>query len=127
MIKSASANALRTITNEITIYHTHPQIHAIAGRALPDQMIKYKHALMLYKLIMQCSPSEEFIYLNFQANLNERQQHHNFIKIQNYTVGNNILLNRMCSLNYEIPKTMTEVSYLTYKIKCKAKFLNTIT
>ena len=23
MIKSASANALRTITNEITIYHTH--------------------------------------------------------------------------------------------------------
>ena len=26
MIKNASANALRTITNEITIYHTHTQI-----------------------------------------------------------------------------------------------------
>ena len=29
MIKYASANALRTITNEITIFHTHTQIHTI--------------------------------------------------------------------------------------------------
>ena len=51
MIKSASANALKTITNEITIFHTHTQIHNMTKRALPDQMLKYKHALMLYKTI----------------------------------------------------------------------------
>ena len=125
MIKNASANALRTITSDITIYHTHSQIHAIAGRALPDQMLKYKHALMLYKLMWQCLPNEEFVHLNFQANLNQRQQHHNFIRIQNYSVGNNILLNRMCCLNNQILKTMTEDSYLTYKLKCKNQFLKT--
>ena len=40
MIKYASANALRTISNDITIFHTHTQIHKMCKRALPDQMIK---------------------------------------------------------------------------------------
>ena len=56
MIKYASANALRTITNEITIFHTHTQIHTMTNRAMPDQMIKYKHSLMLHKLMRQCTP-----------------------------------------------------------------------
>ena len=119
------ANALRIITNEITIYHTHTQIHNMANRALLDQMIKYKHSLMLYKLLQHCTPSEEFIQLNFQANINQSLQHHNFLKIQNYSVGSNILLNRMCSLNNIIPHKMTNESYLTYKIKCKNLFLTT--
>ena len=88
-------------------------------------MIKYKHALMLHKLLNQCTPDEEFIQLNFQANQNQRQTHHNFVKMQNYTVGQNILLNRMCSLNNILPKTMTNESYNTYKIKCKNLFLTT--
>ena len=123
MIKYASANALRTITNEITIFHTHTQIHTMTNRAMPDQMIKYKHSLMLHKLMRQCTPDEEFIQLNFQANQNQRQQFYNFTKIQNYSVGNNILLNRLSHLNNIIPLTMTNDSYLTYKIKCKRLFL----
>ena len=123
MIKFASANALRIISNEITIYHTHTEIHQMTKRALPDQMVKYKHALMMYKLFRQCMPENEFIHLNFQANLNQRQQYHTFIKTQNYNVGNNILLNRMYSLNNTIPKSMTDDSYLTFKLKCKEMFL----
>ena len=123
MIKFASANALRIISNEITIYHTHTEIHQMTKRALPDQMVKYKHALMMYKLFRQCMPENEFIHLNFQANLNQRQQYHTFIKTQNYNVGNNILLNRMHSLNNTIPKSMTDDSYLTFKLKCKEMFL----
>ena len=46
MIKFASANALRITTNNVTIYHNHTEIHTMTKRALPDQMIKYKHALM---------------------------------------------------------------------------------
>ena len=94
-------------------------------RALPDQMLKYKHALMLYKLYRQCIPNEEFIGLNFQANLNQRLQYHNFIKRQNYSVGSNILLNRLCCLNNEILQSMTDETYLSYKIKCKKLFLST--
>ena len=123
MIKFASANALRIISNEITIYHTHTEIHQMTKRALPDQMVKYKHALMMYKLFRQCMPENEFIHLNFQANLNQRQQYHTFIKTQNYNVGNNILLNRMHSLNNTITKSMTDESYLTFKLKCKEMFL----
>ena len=123
MIKFESANALRIISNEITIYHTHTEIHQMTKRALPDQMVKYKHALMMYKLFRQCMPENEFIHLNFQANLNQRQQYHTFIKTQNYNVGNNILLNRMHSLNNTIPKSMTDDSYLTFKLKCKEMFL----
>ena len=123
MIKFASANALRIISNEMTIYHTHTEIHKMAKRALPDQMIQYKHALMMYKLFIHCTPDNEFVHLNFQANLNQRLQHHKFLKMQNYSVGNNILLNRMCSLNNTILKSMTDVSYLSYKLKCKELFL----
>ena len=124
MLKYASANALRIITNEITIFHTHTQIHNMTRRALPDQMMKYKHALLMYKLFRQCTPETEFIQLNFQANLSQRQLHHSFVRTQNYTVGNNILLNRLCCLNNTINKSMTNETYLTYKLKCKALFLH---
>ena len=123
MIKFASANALRIITSEITIYNTHTEIHQMTKRALPDQMIQYKHALMMYKLIKQCIPDNEFMHMNFQANSNQRLQHHTFMKIQNYNIGNNILLNRMCSLNNTILKTMIDGSYISYKLKCKEMFL----
>ena len=123
MLKFASANALRIATNEITIYHTHTEVHRMTNRALPDQMIQYKHALMMYRLFRKCTPDNEFMHLNFQANLNQRLQCHNFLKIQNYSVGNNILLNRMCSLNNTIDKSLMNGNYLTYKLKCKEIFL----
>ena len=62
MIKYASANALRIITNEITIFNTNTEIHQITRRALPDQMIQYKHALMMYKLLRNCIPDNEFMH-----------------------------------------------------------------
>ena len=51
------------------------------------------------------------------------KRHHAFLRRQNYNVGNNILLNRMCNLNNNILKSMTNQSYLTYKLKCKEMFL----
>ena len=126
MIKLASANVLRIVSNEITIYHTHTEIHRMTNRAVPDQIIQYKHALMMFKLLRQCTPDNEFVHHNFQANLNQRLQYHTFLKRQNYTVGNNILLNRMCTLNNTIPKDMTNGSYTTYKLKCKELLLKTL-
>ena len=43
-LKFASANALRSCDNSMTIYNTHTEIHDNANRALPDQMINYKQA-----------------------------------------------------------------------------------
>ena len=79
--------------------------------------------MMLRGMMMVWLVIQWFIQLNFQANQNQRQQFYNFTKIQNYSVGNNILLNRLSHLNNIIPLTMTNDSYLTYKIKCKRLFL----
>ena len=42
--------------------------------------------IMMYKFFRTCTPEEEFINLNFQANLNDRKLRQNFIKNQNYLV-----------------------------------------
>ena len=78
-LKFASANALR-ICDKFTIFNTHTEIHQATKRAMPDQYMNYKHALLMYNLFRKCSPDEEFVQLNFQANLNTRMKHQNFIK-----------------------------------------------
>ena len=90
---------------------------------MPDQYMNYKHALLMYNLIRKCSPDEEFMQLNFQANLNPRIKHQNFFQIQNYNVGHNILIKRLASLNDKIEQSWLSLSYSTFKIKCKSLFL----
>ena len=122
-LKLASANAIKSCDKTLTIYHTHTQIHAISNRALPDQMLKYKHAISMYKLFNQCQPETEFVQLNFQLNQNQRVHHANFFSRQNYDSGKNILLNRLSHLNDKIEKSWLEQSLATFKVKCKLLFL----
>ena len=65
-LKLASANAIRSCNRNLTIFHTNTQIHTIAQRALPDQMLNYKHAISMYNLFNNCQPETEFIQMNFQ-------------------------------------------------------------
>ena len=123
-LKYASANALRSCDKSLNIFHTHTEIHQRTERAMPDQILNYKHSLLMYKLMNQCSPDEEFMNLNFQANLNPRLKYQNFIKIQKFNVGNNILVNRLSSLNDKIEKDWLNLSYNTFKLKCKSLFLS---
>ena len=98
-LKFASANALRLCNPNITNMHTHTEIHAMTKRALPKSMCLYTHALTLYRLIKNQCPETEFLHLNHQMTDNARTRNITFIKNQRYEVGNNILLNRMHSLN----------------------------
>ena len=122
-LKLASANALRSCDKNITLFHTHTQIHAIANRALPDQMLNYKHAIIMYKLFNHCQPETEFIQMNFQLNQNQRLTHANFFIRQNYESGKNILLNRLAHLNGKIENSWFELSLNSFKVKCKQLFL----
>ena len=124
-LKLASANAIRSCDNRLTIYDTHTHIHSLANRALPDQMINYKHAITMYKLFNHCQPETEFIQLNFQLNQNQRLQHANFFLRQNYESGKNILLNRLAHLNGKIEKSWLELSLDSFKVRCKHLFLQT--
>ena len=49
-LKLASTNAIRSCDKSLTIFHSHTQIHSLANRALPDQMLNYKHAIVMFKL-----------------------------------------------------------------------------
>ena len=122
-LKFASANALRSCDKSMTIFHTHTQIHLKAKRALPDQMINYKHSLTMYKLFRTCQPEQEFVSLNFQLNQNPRFTMLNFFKRQKYESGKNILLNRLSHLNNKINKSWMDLSLDSFKVKCKMLFL----
>ena len=54
---------------------------------------------------------------------NERCRKIAFTKNQRYDVGKNILLDRFCDLNNKIDKEWLNQSLNTFKIKCKALFL----
>ena len=123
-LKYARANALWIIDDEMIIYHTHMEIHRLTKRALPDQTIIYKHVWMLNKLPRQFSPSDEFVQLNFQANLNPRQQHHNFLKIQNNNISRilNIYIILLCTHLYHTSfryLSITCIACIACHIKCK--------
>ena len=124
-LKYASANALKICTPGVTNFSTHSEIHRMADRATPEQMCQYRHAVQMYKLVNNVICEDEFVQLNFQMYDNERNQKVTFLKIQRYDVGKNILLNRFYDLNNLIDKQWLEMSLETYKIKCKALFLQT--
>ena len=71
--------------NDITIYNTHTEVHRKTGRGLPDQILQYKHGLLMYKLVRNCIIEEEFVQMNFQATPNPRSILQNFIKNQYYS------------------------------------------
>ena len=96
----------------------------MAERALPNKMCQYRHAILMYKLFRNIINDDEFVQMNFQLSGNERSMKIRFIKCQNYEVGKNILLNRFCDLNDLIDKSWIDLSLESFKIKCKALFLN---
>ena len=84
----------------------------------------YKHALLLYKLLNNEIPLNDWIDLNFQQTFNNRSITYKFVKTNSYKVGNNLLCNRFPIINGKIEYGWTQESFDTYKIKCKKLFLN---
>ena len=117
--------ALKLCAPGATIYSTHTEIHNLAGRALPEKMCLYRHAVIMYKLFNNIICENEFLNLNFQLYDNERGRNLVFVRNQRYEAGKNILLNRFAELNNKIDKSWLNLSLETYKIKCKILFLET--
>ena len=123
-IKFASAQALKLCTPGVTTFSTHTEIHRLAGRALPEKMCLYRHAVVLFKLFNNQICENEFVEMNFQLYENDRLRKIVFTKNQRFEVGKNILLNRLCDLNNMIDKDWLNLSLNTFKVKCKTLFLN---
>ena len=126
-LKLASANACKLcLPRENAHLLSHTEIHNLAKRALPENMCLYKHALMIHKMLRNDLCDDEMRNLNFQLADNERATKLNFIRIQKYDVGKNILLNRLHVLNGKIDKNWINLSIDSYKVKCKELFLTNV-
>ena len=122
-LKRSSAMALKICITDHNQYSTHTEIHQKAKRSPPEQMCLYKHALLLYSLFNSCIPELEHLHLNFQLVNNDRKIFLEFKKSLNFGVGKNILLNRFTHLNNLIEKDWLNLSFDSYKVKCKTIFL----
>jgi hypothetical protein len=124
MLLSASANALKLTQNNPNYMQSFVDIHKSCKRALPEQMILYKHAILLYKLYNENLPETDWLALNFQQTTTTRQAVFFILKNNNFKIGNNILTNRLNILNNKIPLNLLNRSFNTYKIECKKLLLS---
>jgi hypothetical protein len=69
---AASAKALRLCINDHNVY-SYNDIHKITKRATPNQMLVYKHAILLYKLCNTIDSTKDLVKLNFQQIRTSRQ------------------------------------------------------
>ena len=120
---SASANAIKLCLTKLPPNTSFETIHSLAKRGTPTQMSTYKHALQLYKLFNSTQMSDDWVSLNVQQNFNGRNEKIQFYNISNYKVGRNLLVNRFKILNNKIDYSWFNVSFETFKIKCKQLLL----
>ena len=120
---SISANALKICTPTYHDRMSFLELHNINNRATPIAMSNYVHALLLFKLLQNEIPMDDWVDLNFQQTFNNRTSTYNFVKTNHYKVGNNLICNRFTTLNGKIEYRWTLMSLDTYKIYCKNTFL----
>ena len=123
LLLSASAKALTLCNWDNSRDHSYIALHRINKRATPNQMLKYKHALLLYKLYNCVDTTIDWVHLNFQQILTGRQLNFIVSRNNNYKIGCNLICNRLTVLNNSIPLSWLALSLNTFKLKCKEKFL----
>jgi hypothetical protein len=119
---SASANALKLCTPNYERMMSFETLHLLNGRACPTNLMKYKHAILLYKIYNKGEPPKDWLALNFNQVLPGRQTHFAAIKDQNFKIGNNILSNRLTTINNKIPLQWLNLSIDTSKSNAKHYF-----
>ena len=119
LILSASANALKLAQRTTDPFESFVNVHKNCKRAHPNQILLFKHAILLHKLYNGNLPRAEWLDLNFNQNLTSRQTMFNIVKTNNYLVGNNILSNRLSVINNKIELNDLNMSLDSYKVKYK--------
>ena len=117
-LESNDINA-RTPSNHISF----EALHKLSKRATPEQMMRYKLSLCLYKLYSVPFNSKEFLRLNENQILTSQQTFFIAGRSNKLKIGLNCLSNRLSLLNKTIPLTWLNESLCTFKVKCKELML----
>ena len=121
---SASAAPLKLTTTNYHQMISYNSLHYLNKRTTPDQMTKYKHALLLHKTYNDESMSKNWTNLFFNQQFNSRELFVRFVNTSNYKIGINIPTNRFKILNGKIPLQWLNETFKSYKIKCKVLLLS---
>ena len=98
-------------------------LHEMAGRLTPDQIMDYKLALQLYRTFNNRIPSRDWISLNLNYIQTSRQTTFHTNKTNRLKVGMNILSNRFNNINGKIELDWLNMPYQSFKHNCKPLFL----
>ena len=120
---SASAKALKSCMKLADNGTSFASIHSACKRACPNEIMKYKLALALYKLYNKDFNVIEFVHLNFNQIFTSRQTHFKILKLHNTKVGLNTLCNRLHLINDKMDLKWLNLSFDSYKVRCKRIFL----
>ena len=124
LMLSASAKALKLCKKDYSYDHSYISLHKINKRATPNQMLICKHALLLFKLNNCIDTTADWIQMNFQQILTSRQMNFIISRDNNCMIGGNLICNRLTILNTFIPLEWLALTYGSFKLKCKDKFLS---
>ena len=123
ILLSASANALKIAQNNPNFYESFIDVHKSCDKALPNQILIYKHAILLHNTYNSYCPKMDWVEMNFYQTFSSRQTHFNTIKANNFILGNNLLASRLSVLNLMIPLNDLNLSLDTFKVKYKSILL----
>ena len=119
----ASIRALQVCLNYPDSSISFMELHKIPKRVMPEKYSKYKTALLLYWILNDNVPHDEWTNLNDNIINTSRQTCFKTSRNHKRIVGPNCIANRLHSLNDTIPLTWLNYSPNKYKIACKELFL----
>ena len=120
---SASALPLKLCTLTFDRNTSFISLHKQLKRATPDQMMIYKHALLLHKTYNVESKSSEWLDLFMNQTFNNRILHANFLILSNFKIGKNLQSNRFPLLNNKISYESLNQNFAQFKVLCKELFI----
>ena len=124
-LMSISAKAIRICTKRADTWMlSFINLHEMAGRATPNKIMSYKLALQLYRTFNDQTPTQDWLNINENIILGSRQTKFSINKSCRLKVGMNALSNRFNYLNNKIDLNWLNLSYESFKIKCKRLFLS---
>ena len=123
MLLAASAKTLKPSQVNPNYMQSFIDVHKCCKRALPEQMVLHKHAIMLHKFYNENYPEMDWLALNFQQTTTQRQTNFKILRNNSYKIGNNILTNRLHVLNNKIELNDLNKSLSSFKVLYKSKLL----
>ena len=111
-----------TFTYDNTI--SFKQLHFSHKRASPSmqRQMSFKHSLLHHKIFNNQIHAEDWLSLHFQQTFNSRNQTVRLFDTSKTKIGKNIVINRLKLINGKIEYEWLNLSWQSYKAKCKSIF-----